>query len=81
MRLIDALAIAALREKAARENPKTNGDRIRAMSDEELAVMFWGWMGACYDCPIADVCCRGDIGDNCKNVWLGWIRQEATHDD
>ena len=38
-------------------------------------------MGACYDCPIADVCCRGDIGDNCKNVWLGWIRQEATHDD
>ena len=29
--------LEALREKAERENPKTNADRIRSMSDEELA--------------------------------------------
>lgn len=50
---------AALRAKQERENPKqiTNADRIRDMSDEELADMLWktgrNYRSICAD-PVVD---------------------------
>lgn len=39
-----ALAVQALKEKQARQNPKTYGDRIRAMTDEELTENLCGML-------------------------------------
>jgi uncharacterized cysteine cluster protein YcgN (CxxCxxCC family) len=46
-----------------REKPKTNADRIRAMSDEELAV----WMAECN--------AYGERAD--ASQWLPWLKQPA----
>ena len=51
--------------------PKTNADRIRAMSDEELAEFF------------SSTCCpskfggKGNCNVGCDDCWLGWLRQEV----
>lgn len=57
---------------AVQTKPITNADRIRAMTDEELADWF------------SIYCCRNKIYDahcetfvNCKACWLDWLRQEA----
>lgn len=43
-------------------NPKTNADRIRSMSDEELAVwLYW----------------KADGSGKTKEQWLDWLREEA----
>lgn len=58
--------------------PTTNADRIRAMSDEELAEAFER------SCPndSGNRCCayfaKGSNG--CFNCWLDWLRQEAESD-
>jgi hypothetical protein len=53
------------------KKPITNADRIRAMTDEELAEFLY------------DGCCRegeafpcSDVG--CKKCWLEWLKQEAS---
>lgn len=56
--------------------PLTNADRIRAMTDEELAEFLGkvsdGGYGMCapghYDCTGKD---------SCAPCWLDWLRQEA----
>ena len=56
----------------------SNGDRIRAKSDEELAE----WL--CHGCCPSD---RGgtDIADeycsdtNCRECWLEWLKKEADN--
>ena len=66
--------------------PMTNGDRIRAMSDEELANTM-------YSNPIFTVCdavCKGDCAaidtlndtkeDACKRTILEWLQQPAEED-
>lgn len=52
----------------------TNADKIRAMTDEELA----GWFSI--------YCCRNKTYDahcmefkNCEACWLDWLKQEAVH--
>lgn len=52
---------------------KTNSDRIRAMSDEEMAEWIYLTVGF-RDCPIREDRCFED----CENRWLDWLRQEAT---
>ena len=50
------------------EKPKqTNADRIRAMSDEEMADFVWGveTAGRAY-------------GPRGKKAWLDWLKQEVT---
>lgn len=52
----------------------TNGDMIRQMSDEELAVTLM--------CPnesgIANIDCDGgDTGRNCCQCCLDWLREET----
>ena len=50
--------------------PKTNADRIRAMSDEELAGMLRST-----GCPLArsDMACK-EFG-SCRNCWLEYLKQ------
>lgn len=52
----------------------TNADRIRAMTDEELAnfvSLCCGW--TCAECPVSKEC----DGDKCFGTWLDWMKQEA----
>lgn len=49
--------------------PKTNADRIRAMSDEELA----GWLA---DHPVVS---EYDENNPQHKAWLDWLRQEASN--
>lgn len=53
---------------------KTNADRIRSMSDEELAE----WVNS--PCPPSTLC---DLNDNyepnCKDCWLAWLKQDANN--
>lgn len=56
----------------------SNADRIRAMSDEELAVKLAG--NACPPCckdPIID--CK-ITGHPCYNCWLDWLRKEDDNE-
>ena len=55
----------------------TNGDKIRAMSDEELArnIMF-RVQGDCSVCPASKIC-RSDSELTCKETVENWLRQEA----
>lgn len=61
-----------MERKKTTPKPQTNADRIRAMSDEELAA-FWGADGFC------DICEEGCdhftyIGD-CEMQFLRWLKQ------
>ncbi len=60
--------------------PKTNGDRIRAMSDEELAKFLNSIARYCReescgdDCPLAECCaCDWDWQEK-------WLKQEVSED-
>lgn len=59
--------------------PKTNADRIRNMSDEELAYFLIEEVNAVFDCCECDEpeseygSCIGD----CKNPMLKWLQSEV----
>lgn len=65
--------------------PMTNADRIRAMSDAQLAEFLalvmdkcWnaGWRGECdEDCPLYE-CCNDQSSDNVEE----WLKQEVQDD-
>lgn len=52
---------------------QTNADRIRNMSDEELA-MFIGNLAECANC---DLQCSGTGIDECCRKHLEWLQSEA----
>ena len=52
----------------------TNADRIRAMTDEELAELWWERVD-CGECPVHKECKL--TGQDCKRLALDWLRQEA----
>lgn len=54
--------------------PITNADRIRAMSDEELAEVL-GKLVHCGGCPMRDNCKVDNLP--CNNVLLEWLQQPA----
>ena len=57
----------------------TNADRIRNMSDEELAEFLTGDalnIINCCDCDEPESEYGSCIGD-CKNPWLKWLKAEA----
>ena len=69
-----ALKLAEAAKVGDDERPKTNGDMVRAMSDEEL-VKF-------YHTPCEHLCMRrcregGRTNGDCKDSMLAWMRQEA----
>ena len=58
----------------------TNADRIRAMSDEELAVFLADKIdhGDCYDCRLECATYEGDkFEDSCHNAYYRWLKQPA----
>lgn len=55
--------------------PKTNADRIRAMTDEELA----NWLGVYCNGQTAQEVgkpCVSDIG-SCEECWIDWLKEEC----
>lgn len=56
--------------------PMTNGDKIRAMSDEELAVTLM--------CPndmgMSDIECDKSDDCNCAQCLYAWLKQEVKTD-
>lgn len=57
--------------------PITNADRIRQMSDDELATLFGDACACHYD--DADVCEKW--GGACDRCWLDWLKQEAERSE
>ena len=47
--------------------PQTNADRIRNMTDEELAE----YLSNVHYCPTPSIC---DPTKNCNDCWLKWLR-------
>lgn len=60
------------------EQKLSNADRIRAMSDEELAVFLESSRG----CPSDDDCEYGvhATPENCIKHWTTWLQQPAEED-
>jgi hypothetical protein len=57
--------------------PMTNGDRIRAMTDEELALWVDKWCRASENCIICPLdFCPSDRGLS----WLDWLKQPAKEE-
>ena len=58
--------------------PKTNGNAIRSMTDEELA----DWLGVYCNGQTAQEAgkpCISGMG-SCEECWLDWLKQEAISD-
>ena len=52
----------------------TNADRIRAMTDEELAELWWERVD-CGECPVHRDCKM--TGQDCKKLALDWLKAEG----
>lgn len=52
--------------------PRTNADRIREMTDEELAKLF-----PLPDCPNGSLCLWEDGIGFCYDCWLKWLKKEV----
>lgn len=63
----------------ATPQPQTNADRIRAMTDEELAQFFHDSV-ACNDCPVGDSKCKRAFA-LCKNTALAWLKSQVGVQD
>ena len=61
----------------------TNADRIRAMTDEELADFINDAEYGLIEHPgMCDVCKEYRLTNLnvCKNCWLDWLKQEANNE-
>ena len=57
----------------------TNADKIRQMSDEELAEWYYEHQSDCSDCLAKRRNCM--VSKNtCKKAWLDWLKQEVESD-
>lgn len=54
----------------------TNADRIRDMTDEELARLFAD--ENCGYCRIHDFCFAKGCQIDCEDMWLDWLKQEVS---
>ena len=68
---------AALRSEFGLGDPMTNADRIRSLSDEELAVLLAEEFS--HDCYACDLDCYVSVGDKfdncCQNAFYKWLKQ------
>ena len=55
--------------------PVTNAQKIRSMTDEELAELWWEHVD-CGECPVHSECKM--IGQDCIRLALDWLKEEAT---
>lgn len=58
------------------ERRMTNGDRVRAMTDEELAELLNKYA----DCRLCDGYERGVCNSECFKGHLAWLRKEVDED-
>ena len=59
---------------------KTNADRIRAMSDEELVKEFIDTMSdeMFFNCPVCKTKTESEcFASNCEKCWVEWLKQEV----
>lgn len=56
------------------EKVKTNADRIRSMTDEELAEFISKYFSCEYECAVRDKC--GSDWD-CKRATIDWLQSEV----
>lgn len=68
-----ALKLAEAAQVGEDERPKTHGDRVRAMSDEELVKLYQTPCEHLCLCRRGNRCTSGD----CKDGMLAWLRQEV----
>jgi len=54
----------------------TWGDKIRSMTDEELAYRLA--INECGICPLKEKCFAMQPIKDCEDMWLDWLREEAT---
>lgn len=62
-------------------HPQTHADRIRAMTDEELAKLFVnGWYdGPIFACPVTEVECESAAP--CDVCFLEWLKSPVEVDE
>ena len=91
MELCDSvdMAISALRQQdvadkdVGKNEPLTNAQKIRAMSDEELVNLHYSSSAHCIASD-PTVCDRHDFIGNltpCEQCYLKWLQQPAEEDD
>ena len=72
------LECAKLLERCANRPAMTNGDKIRAMTDEELSAKICNIVNDdCDECPALAVCCD-DNGRNCEQEIEYWLKRKAN---
>lgn len=59
----------------------TNGDRIRAMTDEEIASFFNHVLECCSDGWKCDECAFKNAGKCSEKDLLTWMQKEAASND
>lgn len=58
----------------------TNGDKIRQMTDKDLAGMFDKIIQDCEYCPLYEDCIQNtDV--TCKAMYLKWLKEEVQKDE
>lgn len=62
------------------DKPQTNADRIRSMTDEELAE-FIANSTSCETCVVRKGGSDGCQNTNCSTAWLDWLKQEVDDGD
>ena len=67
-----ALKLAADIQRA-REHPRTNAERIRNMSDEELARYILSKVANCNSCPATNDC----ESYSCRKEMMKWLGKEV----
>lgn len=66
-------------ESGENDKQTTNADRIRSMTDEELAQFFHDSV-ACDDCSVGDSKCKRAFA-LCKNTALAWLKSQVGVQD
>lgn len=59
------------------ERKPSNADRIRSMTDEELAEFLTARHYTPH-CPVPQ--CEADESTDCDQCWLDWLRKEADEE-
>lgn len=57
----------------------TNGEKIRSMTDEELAKFLDGILSDCDYCPMWAICHEAALS-NCGKIWVQWLKREVKND-
>lgn len=65
-------------EYEPKPKPTTNADRIRAMSDEELAKLMFDRL-RCLECPVEREKCK-NMYDACEGACIDWLQSPAGGD-